>query len=100
MPAYMIFTREGPVTDQAAMDDYAAANQAAGARYVEEFKMKPLAFYGAQECLEGEAPDGVVLIEFPTAEDAKGWYNSPAYQAALAHRLKGATYRVVLVEGV
>jgi uncharacterized protein (DUF1330 family) len=100
MPAYMIFTREGPITDQAAMDDYAAANQAAGARYVEDHKMRPLAFYGAQECFEGEAPDGVVLIEFPTAEDARGWYNSPDYQAALAHRLKGATYRVVLVEGV
>ncbi len=100
MPAYMIFTREGPVTDQAAMDAYVGANQAHGASYVANFKMKPLAFYGPTETFEGEAPDGVVLIEFPTAHDARGWYNSPEYQSALEHRLKGATYRVTLVEGI
>lgn len=100
MPAYMIFTREGHVTDQAALDAYSSANRANAGRYVEQFKMKPLAIYGAQECFEGEAPDGVVLLEFPTADDARTWYDSPEYQAAMAHRLKGATYRVVLVEGL
>jgi uncharacterized protein (DUF1330 family) len=100
MPAYMIFTREGPITDQAEMDTYSAANQANGPTYFEKFKIKPLAAYGALETFEGEAPDGVVLLEFPTAEDARGWYNSPEYQSAMAHRLKGSTYRVTLVEGV
>lgn len=100
MPAYMIFTREGAVTDQAAMDSYSSANRANAGHYVEQHKMKPLAIYGAQECLEGQAPDGVVLLEFPTIDDARAWYDSPDYQAAMAHRLKGATYRVVLVEGV
>ena len=50
--------------------------------------------------LEGEAPDGVVMLEFPTVEDAKAWYFSPGYQAAAQHRKKGANYRVILVEGV
>ena len=52
------------------------------------------------ETLEGEAPDGVVMLEFPTVEDAKAWYFSPGYQAAAQHRKKGAHYRVILVEGI
>ena len=100
MPAYMIFTREGPVTDQAEMGTYSGMNQANAASWAEKFKLKPLAIYGALETFEGDAPDGVVLLEFPTADDARGWYNSPEYQAAMQHRLKGATYRVTLVEGV
>ena len=100
MPAYMIFTREGPITDQAEMDAYAGGNRAHGALYADKHKIKPLAFYGPTETFEGDAPDGVVLLEFPTADDARGWYNSPEYQAAMVHRLKGATYRVTLVEGV
>jgi uncharacterized protein (DUF1330 family) len=100
MPAYMIFTREGPITDQSEMDTYSSMNQAAWAESVATYNLKPLAAYGPMETFEGEAADGVVLLEFPTADDARGWYNSPAYQAAMAHRLKGATYRVTLVEGL
>jgi uncharacterized protein (DUF1330 family) len=100
MPAFMIFTREGPITDQAEMDAYSSANQANAANYVANFKLRPLAVYGALETFEGDASDGVVLLEFPTADDARGWYNSPDYQAAMSHRLKGANYRVTLVEGL
>ena len=52
------------------------------------------------EALEGEAPDGVVVLEFPTEEDAKTWYFSPGYQAASAHRKKAAEYRVFMLAGV
>ena len=51
-------------------------------------KLTPLIAYGATEALEGDAPDGVVLVQFPTVEDAKAWYNSPNYQAAIPHRKK------------
>jgi uncharacterized protein (DUF1330 family) len=100
MPAYMIFTREGPVTDQAEMEAYSSSNRANAGLFVEQHKLRPLAVYGAMETFEGEAPDGIVLLEFPTADDARGWYGSPEYQQAIAHRLKGATYRVTLVEGL
>jgi uncharacterized protein (DUF1330 family) len=30
---------------------------------------------------------------------ARAWYNSPAYQEARLHRMKGAQYRMLLVEG-
>ena len=44
--------------------------------------------------------EGAVIAEFESYEAALAWYRSPAYQEALQHRLKGAEYRVVIVEGV
>ena len=62
--------------------------------------MKPLAVYGAQIPIEGDnPPDAVVVLEFPTVEDAKAWYYSPEYQEAAKHRLAAADYRGVIVEG-
>ena len=96
MPAFMIFTREGEIFNQMEMDAYSKSNR----ENTRDFKMKPLVIYGNMETLEGEAPDGVVMLEFPTVEDAKAWYFSPGYQAAAQHRKKGAHYRVILVEGI
>ena len=100
MPAYMIFTREGPVTDPVEMQAYSAANRANSGEFIARYGIRPLAVYGAMETFEGEAPDGVIILEFPSADDARGWYNSPEYQAAMVHRLRGATYRAVLVDGL
>jgi uncharacterized protein (DUF1330 family) len=50
--------------------------------------------------LEGAPVDGAVILEFPTIADAKAAYDSPLYQEALKHRLKGAEYRVFIVEGL
>ena len=57
------------------------------------------AAYGRQEVLEGPEMEGVVILSFPTFEDAKAWYDSPAYVSACEHRFNGAEYRVVIVEG-
>jgi uncharacterized protein (DUF1330 family) len=96
MTAYMIFIREEPVSDAAAMAEYQRINRANQG----DFKLKPLVVYGASETFEGKAPDGVIVLEFPTAVDAKAWYNSPGYQAAIPHRQKAAEYRAILVEGL
>lgn len=96
MAAYMIFFREGEIVDPEAMTAYQNSNR--GTRG--DFKLEPLVVYGNMETLEGEAPDGVVVLKFPTVEDAKAWYFSSGYQAAIAHRKRAAHYRVVLVEGV
>lgn len=95
MTAYVIFIRNA-ITDAEEMATY--GQKAAGARG--DHKMTPLAFYGPVETLEGDKADGVVLISFPSMDEAKAWYNSPAYQEALPHRLKGADYRVILAEGL
>jgi uncharacterized protein (DUF1330 family) len=100
MPAYMIFTREGPVTDQVEMDLYSGMNRSHAGSFVQDYGLKPLTIYGAQETLEGEGPEGVVILEFPDADKARAWYNSSEYQAAIEHRKKGAPYRALLVEGL
>jgi len=100
MPAYMIFTREEPVFDEAEMDAYRSANREIAGSFQEKYGLKPLVVYGDLETFEGDAPDGVVMIEFPSMEDARAWYNSPEYQSALKHRLKSARYRAVLVDGL
>ena len=97
MAAYILFIRDEPIHDAAEMAEYQRLNRERGS---DGFDVKRLAFYGAAEGLEGPTPDGVVVLEFPSVEEARGWYTSPGYQAAMQHRLKAAKYRVMIVEGV
>ncbi|MDO9223174.1 MAG: DUF1330 domain-containing protein [Caulobacter sp.] len=95
MAAYMIFIRD-KTTDAAELATYSGlAGPSMGGHAV-----TPHVVYGPHEVLEGPAVEGVVVVSFPTIEEAKAWYDSPAYQAARAHRFKGAEYRVVLVQGL
>ena len=95
MSAYVIFIRDKTL-DPGEMETYATqARQARG-----DHKMTPLAFYGAAQALEGPPVEGVVILEFEDMAAALLWYESPAYRAAKAHRLKGADYRVILCDGV
>lgn len=49
--------------------------------------------------VEGEWPfTRTVLIRFPSAEAARGWYESPEYQAIAQHRFRAAKTNAVLVE--
>ena len=95
MPAYMIFIREEPVHDPASMTEYQRINR----ENAGSFKIKPLVVYGETEAVEGKAPDGTIVLEFPSVAAAKEWYDNPAYQAALPFRLKAADYRAFIVEG-
>jgi uncharacterized protein (DUF1330 family) len=95
MATYMLFIREGEIVDAAAMARYQASNRSAPPNP----DLKPLIVYGKQEALEGKAPDGMVLIEFPNAEAAKAWYYSDDYQAAIKDRQLAADYRCIMVEG-
>lgn len=95
MTAYVVFTRERTI-DAAEMKLYGEQAPAARAGH----DMTPLAFYGPLEMLEGAPVEGCVILAFPSIAEAHGWYDSPIYQAAREHRLKGADYRVFIVEGV
>jgi uncharacterized protein (DUF1330 family) len=96
MAAYILFIREGQIRNPSEMEIY----QRMAREIPPHPKLTALAVYGAMQALEGELPDGVVLLQFPTVEDAKAWYDSPAYQAAAAHRQKGADYRAFVVQGL
>lgn len=96
MVAYVIFLREEPVHTPEQMAEYSRK----GSQNPLDPKMKPLVVYGAQTTLEGDPPDGVAMLEFPTVEDAKTWYYGDAYQDASQHRRAAARYRAVIVEGL
>jgi uncharacterized protein (DUF1330 family) len=95
MSAYVIFVRDR-ITDPEEFSKYEQSAGAAAAGHA----LTPLAFYGSLDTLEGPRVDGAVLLAFPTVAEAKAWYESPLYQEALTHRLKGAEYRVFIVEGL
>ncbi len=97
MATYMIFIREGVIVDHEAMEAYRSGNRGANAA---ANAMKPLVVYGELETLEGEAADGVVVLQFPDREAAKAWYFSPEYQEKAKLRQKAAPYRCLMVEGL
>jgi uncharacterized protein (DUF1330 family) len=56
---------------------------------------------GKIEAVEGTAPkDRFVVIAFDSAEKARAWENSAAYEAIKPIRHSSATSRVFIVEGV
>lgn len=96
MPAYVVILRESPLQKPERYEAYQQKTMAMRGA----FPLKPLVIQGGPESLEGgPAPDSVVLLEFPSVEDAQAWYNSPEYQAALPDRLEAAEYRSFIVEG-
>jgi len=57
---------------------------------------------GAMETLEGNAalPDGIVVLEFPSMEKARAFYNDPEYAPLIKLRQSGSDLDFVLIEGV
>ena len=56
---------------------------------------------GRAEKLEGNiAVNRIVVLEFPHYDQAKGWYDSPEYQAAASIRQSCSSGELILVEGI
>lgn len=95
MSAYITFIREKTL-DKTELEIYWQLVKVT----MEGHPIKILAAYGEHFILEGPEVEGVVIVEFPTIEDAKKWYYSEAYQNAAQHRHKGSVYTGVIVEGI
>jgi len=95
MSAYIVFTRE-KMRNRDEYERYREKARPAAAGH----SLKPLALYGRHEVLEGPPIEGAVILEFPTVEAARAYYDSPAYQDAVRHRFLAADYRVFIVDGV
>ncbi|QDH16434.1 DUF1330 domain-containing protein [Swingsia samuiensis] len=95
MSAYIIF-RQNEVTDPVEFKHYTDNV----AQTLQGTSAKVLSLYGKHENLEGKETEGVVVLEFPTMDDARAWYHGSAYQNVVKHRWKAASFDVVLVEGV
>jgi uncharacterized protein (DUF1330 family) len=57
--------------------------------------------HGAEvEVREGHWPGTVVIIEFPGVDEARAWYESPAYQEILPLRTDHIEGEAIIVDGV
>jgi uncharacterized protein (DUF1330 family) len=84
------------VTDPERYRDYTAHTEST----LEPFGGRFIVRGGPSEVLEGAwEPGRLVVIEFPDAAAARGWYSSEAYQAILPIRHEASTGSLVLVEG-
>jgi len=95
MPAYVIFNAES-IEDPEPLAEY---KQAALPTVIAAGGKVSVA-YGRQEVVEGPPLVGVVMIEFPTYEQATTCYHSDAYRQARALREGATTLRAVIVEGL
>lgn len=96
MSAYVI--SEVEVLDEEAFDRYRSLAQ----RSIEQ--------YGGRYVLRGSLPDAVegewdaerrlVIVEFPSREVARRWYESPEYAEALEVRSHALRRRLLFVDGV
>lgn len=95
MPAYVVV--QITVKDSARYEQYKAMAPGSIAQYGGRY----IARGGATETLEGDwKPNRLVILEFPTMEQARAWYQSPEYADAMALRHATAESQMVLVEGL
>jgi uncharacterized protein (DUF1330 family) len=94
MAAYAVFIRDS-TQDARGMETYLQKAPGTFAGH----PVRVLSKYQRHEVLEGPDPEGIVLLEFPSMDEARAWYNSADYQEALKLRLKAANYRAILCEG-
>lgn len=95
MPGYVIANVDvhDPDGYRAYVDAVPATIQAFGGRY--------LARGGQTETLEGDwNPSRLVIVEFPTYEDAKAWHASAEYAPVLAIRQAHSTGQIVVTESL
>ncbi|MDA8109742.1 MAG: DUF1330 domain-containing protein [Betaproteobacteria bacterium] len=94
MPAYLI--AEIDVADPQLYEEYRRRVPA----LIAEYGGRYLARGGALEVKEGDwTPKRLVLVEFASMEQARRFYESPAYAPLLALRRQATRSRLVLVEG-
>ena len=95
MAAYVIAEIE--VTDPEGYEEY----RRLAAATIEKHAGRYLVRGGAAELLEeGDAPQRLVVVQFPSAAQARTWFESPEYREARAIRRRTARSRLVLAEGI
>ena len=94
MPGYVI--ADVDVQDPEAYGEYSKLVPATLEPYGGRFVVRG----GEVERLEGDwEPHRLVVIEFPSLEQAHAWYSSPRYEEAKAIRLRASRGSLLLVDG-
>lgn len=95
MPAYVIADID--VQDPVRYADYRAMVPAS----IEAYGGRFLARGGKVESLEGPwRPNRTVIVEFPSVERAKAWWDSEEYAPAKALRRSASQGSLILLEGL
>jgi uncharacterized protein (DUF1330 family) len=93
-PGYVI--AEVAVTDPATMQQYGEKVPETLAAFNHHYVVRS----SKTQSLEGEPPNGIVVIAFDSVEKAREWYDSPAYAAIRPLRQSAAKSRIFIVEGL
>lgn len=95
MAAYFIVDID--IKDLEGMREYSDAVPATIQKYGGRYLVRS----GKWEALEGSwRPKRVVVLEFPSVEQARRWYDSEEYRKWKAQRQKVSESQMILVEGV
>ncbi len=96
MPAYLVGGVD--VSDPAWVAEYGPKVEA----LVEKHGGRYLVRGGEMDVVEGTTPTSrvMVVIEFPSLENARAWYNDPDYAPLIKLRQTGSESEIVLVDGL
>jgi uncharacterized protein (DUF1330 family) len=95
MKAYIIV--DVNITNPSRYEDYKKLTPASLVPYEGKFIVRG----GTTETLEGEwSPGRVVILEFPSVQQAKAWWSSAGYAPAKVIRQSSADTKMIMVEGV
>ncbi len=96
MPAYLVGGVD--VSDPAWVAEYGPKVEA----LVEKHGGRYLVRGGEMDVVEGTTPAArvMVVIEFPSLENARAWYNDPEYAPLIKLRQTGSEAEIVLVDGL
>jgi uncharacterized protein (DUF1330 family) len=94
MPAYIIVEVE--VNNDEEYEEYKKLTPASILSYGGKFIVRG----GQTEALEGNwNPQRIVILEFPSVEKAKEWWNSEEYSVAKRIRQRAAATKMIVAEG-
>ena len=94
MAAYLVV--DAKVTDPQQFQKYRDLAQVAVAKYGGRYLVRG----GKTEALEGGwRPARLVIVEFPSQEQVRLFYDSPEYRAARAARAQAADFAMVVADG-
>ena len=86
------------INDRDEYDKYESADHLA---IIAKFGGKPVALDEETESIEGSWPfTRTIILEFPTKDLARSWYDSDEYQAVVGFRHRAAETNIVLVSSL
>lgn len=97
-PAFVIVERTATTGDESIQQQYAQLARDIlpkyGARYLARSQRNSL--------LEGDgaAPCCMAILQFPSMDAVRRWYDSPENQSAAKVRQSGAKFRIIAIEGL